>query len=88
MIRPRVILASASPRRRELLQLIGIEHEVRPSNIDEAYFPGELPRAHAERRGRRDNACHCRRVGPEVRADARRNVGRRGPGLWLRLDWC
>ena len=29
MSRPRVILASASPRRRELLTLVGIEHEVR-----------------------------------------------------------
>src|SRR2546423_6177408 len=30
-----VVLASQSPRRRELLALIGIEHEVRPANIDE-----------------------------------------------------
>lgn len=48
----RVLLASASPRRRELLTLIGIEHEVRPSNIDEAYLAGELPRQHAERLAR------------------------------------
>ena len=52
MIRPRVLLASASPRRRELLNLVGIEHEVRPANIDETYLPGELPRAHAERLAR------------------------------------
>ena len=33
--RPRVILASQSPRRRELLSLTGIPHEVQPANIDE-----------------------------------------------------
>jgi len=52
MIRPRVLLASASPRRRELLNLVGIGHEVCPANIDETYLPGELPRAHAERLAR------------------------------------
>jgi septum formation protein len=52
VIRPRVILASASPRRRELLGLIGIEHEVRPANIDETYLADESPRAHAERLAR------------------------------------
>ena len=52
MKHPRVILASASPRRRELLDLIGIEHEVRPANIDESYLDGETPREHAERLAR------------------------------------
>jgi septum formation protein len=47
-----VLLASASPRRRELLNLVGIEHEVRPANIDEQYLAGELPREHAERLAR------------------------------------
>ena len=46
---PPVILASASPRRRELLALAGIDHDVRPANIDESYRDGETPRAHAER---------------------------------------
>jgi septum formation protein len=48
----RVILASQSPRRRELLTLVGITHEVRPADIDEAYLPGEVPTAHAERLAR------------------------------------
>jgi septum formation protein len=52
MNRPRVILASASPRRRELLTLIGIDHEVQPANIDESYLAGETPRQHAERLAR------------------------------------
>ncbi len=43
------ILASASPRRRELLTLIGIPHRVRPADIDETVPPGEAPEAHALR---------------------------------------
>jgi len=47
-----VVLASQSPRRRQLLSLIGIAHDVRPANIDERYFAGEEPRAHALRLAR------------------------------------
>ena len=49
---PRVILASASPRRRELLALIGIAHEVRPADLDESLIAGETPAGHAERLAR------------------------------------
>ena len=49
---PRVILASQSPRRRDLLALVGIPHEMRPAAIDETYVPGEAPRQHAERLAR------------------------------------
>ena len=45
----RVILASQSPRRRELLTLVGITHEVQPADIDETPWPGELPIPHTER---------------------------------------
>jgi septum formation protein len=48
----RVVLASASPRRRQLLNLIGIPHEVRPANIDETMRVRETPRRHAERLAR------------------------------------
>jgi septum formation protein len=48
----RVVLASSSPRRRQLLDLIGIPHEVRPANIDETMRPREAPRRHAERLAR------------------------------------
>jgi len=40
-----VILASASPRRRELLTLVGIPHVVRPADIDETPLPDEAPAA-------------------------------------------
>lgn len=49
---PRVVLASASPRRRELLTLIGIPHEVRPADVDESLLPGEPARAYVERLAR------------------------------------
>lgn len=52
MTAPRVILASQSPRRRELLSLVGIAHSVSPADIDEAYLAGESPRAHCERLAR------------------------------------
>ena len=48
----RVVLASASPRRRDLLNLIGIDHEARPANLDESIRPRETPRRHAERLAR------------------------------------
>jgi septum formation protein len=48
----RVILASGSPRRRQLLDLIGIAHEVRPANIDETLRSRETPRRYAERLAR------------------------------------
>ena len=44
-----VILASASPRRRELLTLVGIAHRVRPADIDETVGANERPEPHAQR---------------------------------------
>ena len=52
MISPRVLLASASPRRRELLDLVGIAHDVQPADIDETYRDGEEAAGHAERLAR------------------------------------
>lgn len=49
---PAVILASASPRRRELLTLIGVQHTVQPADIDETPFAGEVPDVYAERLAR------------------------------------
>ncbi len=47
---PRLVLASASPRRRDLLARIGIVPDaVDPADIDEAARPGELPRVHVVR---------------------------------------
>lgn len=38
-----LILASASPRRRELLRQIGVAHEARPADVDETPRPDEAP---------------------------------------------
>jgi septum formation protein len=47
-----LVLASASPRRQELLRNAGIRFEVQPTNIPEVAQPGEAPRAFAERMAR------------------------------------
>lgn len=44
-----LILASASPRREELLRNADIEFLVQPANVPENFKPGELPEACAER---------------------------------------
>lgn len=48
----KVVLASGSPRRHDLLRLIGLDHEVVPADADESYTSGEKPDAHAERLAR------------------------------------
>jgi septum formation protein len=45
----RLTLASQSPRRRELLERLGLELEVRPAHADEAVHPGEPARAYVQR---------------------------------------
>jgi septum formation protein len=47
-----IILASASPRRQELLRNAGIRFTVKPADIDEAPLAGESPRDCAERLAR------------------------------------
>lgn len=44
-----IILASASPRRQELLRNAAIPFVAQPANIDERQLDGELPRQYAER---------------------------------------
>ena len=47
-----IVLASASPRRQELLKNAGIDFVVRPSDIPEVPLAGEDPRAFGERMAR------------------------------------
>jgi septum formation protein len=44
-----IVLASASPRRAELLTQIGISFTVRSADIDESIRPGEAPAAYVQR---------------------------------------
>lgn len=46
---PSLILASGSPRRRELLSQVGLALEIVPADLDETRRPGEPPVAYAER---------------------------------------
>jgi len=49
---PTLVLASRSPRRRELLERLGLTHTVDAANVDEAVLPGESPREHVQRLAR------------------------------------
>jgi septum formation protein len=49
MSAPQIYLASASPRRQELLRQMGIEFEVLPSNVLETRAPGEAPEVYVQR---------------------------------------
>jgi septum formation protein len=52
MVRGQLILASASPRRIELLKLAGLDFNVIPSSIEETPLKGETPREHVLRLSR------------------------------------
>lgn len=60
----RLVLASASPRRAELLRAAGIRFDVIPATIDERPLTGETPAAYVER----------------VAREKALDVGRRNPG--------
>ena len=49
MTRTPLVLASASPRRRELLSQVGLNACVVPADVDESVLPGELPEGHVIR---------------------------------------
>ena len=49
MSAPRFILASSSPRRKELLDTVGVEFSCQPADIDESVHAGEAPDAYVQR---------------------------------------
>jgi septum formation protein len=59
-----LILASASPRRYELLRNAGIPCTVQPADVDETPWSGETPRGYAERLAR-EKALAVSRTRPE-----------------------
>ncbi|MDH3976673.1 MAG: Maf family protein [Deltaproteobacteria bacterium] len=70
MTRVKLVLASASPRRRELLMQVGLEFDVVPSNVPEEPIHGETPEEHVIR----------------LSVDKAREVGRRcshGEECWI-----
>ena len=58
----RLILASGSPRRRQILGDAGLDFEIIPADIDEATRPGESPPALAERLSREKAAAVAKRL--------------------------
>ncbi len=84
--RPKIVLASGSPRRLSLINQAGIEPDaLRPADIDETPKRGELPRACATRlaRAKAEAALNMVRIDDELRgayivaADTVVAVGRR-----------
>jgi septum formation protein len=78
----RLILASASPRRAELLQSAGFSFDIDPADVDETPRPGEPPAAYTLRVAR-DKAAHAARRHPDavvLAADTEVVVGRRNLG--------
>ena len=60
-----VVLASASPRRAELLRRIGLDPVIRPSDVDESVRPGESPASLVARLAR-EKAAATRRDATDV----------------------
>ncbi len=62
-----LVLASASPRRRDLLAGAGVPFEVRPADIPEEAHPGEAPVACAQRLARAKALAVANRMGRRPR---------------------
>ena len=62
----RLVLASASPRRTELLQSVGLEFEVLPADIDESVRPGESPATYVARLSAEKARVVAGQVGPDA----------------------
>jgi septum formation protein len=52
MSRPALVLASGSPRRRQLLEMLGLTVDVKPPHIPEIRLPDEPPQPYVERLAR------------------------------------
>lgn len=62
---PPLVLASRSPRRAHLLDMLGLDFEIRPADLDEEPAPGEPPAEHADRLAR-EKALAVARDRPEA----------------------
>ncbi len=78
MTAPALILASASPRRRELLARLGVEPaQIAPADIDEDPLDQELPRDYARRMGREKALAAASATGHVLAGDTVVAAGRR-----------
>jgi septum formation protein len=65
----RLVLASQSPRRREMLAALGFALEVRPAHVDESVVAGEAPRDYVLRLAREKARAVADGAAPVVAAD-------------------
>ncbi len=78
MGQPTLILASASPRRRELIARLGVvPGAINPADIDETPAKGELPRVYAKRMAREKAEAAASSDGFVLAGDTVVSVGRR-----------
>ena len=52
-LKQQIILASASPRRKQLLSSVGLKFKTVPAHVDENYLNGETPNQHVRRLAQR-----------------------------------
>ncbi len=78
VLTPRLILASRSPRRRELMALLGLPFEVWPVDVPEEQLPGEPPAAVPERLSREKARAAAEQVGEGIVVAADTVVVHRG----------
>ncbi len=62
----RLVVASASPRRSELLRLVDLEFDVIPAEIDESVLAGEMPADYVARLSVEKASVVAGRVGPDA----------------------
>jgi len=65
-VHPRLVLASASPRRKDLLADLGLPFDVRPADVDETPQPGESPEALVARLAGSKAEAGARATGPDA----------------------
>lgn len=86
MSEPRIVLASASPRRADVLRQLGLDPLVRPSSVPEERGPDESPVEHVERLAREKAAAIVAEVAEEVGGAAGEDGAGRGVALIVAGD--
>ena len=81
---PALVLASASPRRRDLLAQAGVAFQVRTADVPEIRAEGETPGGFALRLAREGAACAA--TGVELRYLRRAEAEEKRSALQLRPD--
>jgi septum formation protein len=61
-----LLLASASPRRAQILEMLGFPFDILPTDVEEDALPGETPRQHAEELARAKAAAAARQAPGKV----------------------